>query len=166
MILVDRDIKELVSKGTLIVEHYDEKHVNSISYDISIDYVVGHEDEEMVILKPNHFIMIKTLEKIDVPIFLLARVEEKNSLLRMGLIVNGPCYQPGHETYCYLRVHNISEESIKINKGFVIAQLVFEELTGIPEVTYDKQKNASFQKEITYREYGYYQDIYNQLKEK
>ena len=93
-----------------------------------------------------------------------SKVEEKNSLLRLGLFVSGPVYQPGHRTYSFLRVYNMSNSEIKLQKDFKIAQIFFEELTGVPEETYDKKSNASFNNENKYVRYGKYEKQYNELK--
>lgn len=162
MILVDKEIKRLVQEGFLIIENYQEKNVNNVSYDLTVDTIVNCE-EDSIKLETGNFAIIKTLEKIRIPNYLLGRIEEKNSLLRFGLIVNGPCYQPGHTTYCYLRIQNISENPILIKKGFVIAQIVFEELKEVPDITYADQENASFQNEDQYREYGNYTSTYQTL---
>ena len=42
------------------------------------------------------------------PLNVLGRVAEKNSRMRQGLQVDGPHYQPGHITYVFMRVRNIS----------------------------------------------------------
>jgi deoxycytidine triphosphate deaminase len=78
--------------------------------------------------------------------------------------VSGPVYQPGHKTYSFLRVYNLSNTEITLKKDFKIAQIFFEELTEIPEETYDKKKNASFNNESKYLRYGKYEDQYNSLK--
>lgn len=165
MILVDKDIKEYISKKELIIEHANFENINSISYDITLNSF-PNQTNKTYLLKPNEFIIIQTYEKISLPENIMAKVEEKNSLLRMGLVVNGPCYQPGHETYCYLRVQNISDKPILLNQGLKIAQLVFIKLENIPETPYNLQKNASFQKEEKYRKYGNYETIYNKMIQK
>lgn len=165
MILVDKEIKQLVKEGMLIVEHYQEDHLNSISYDLTLQEVIGHEAEDDIVLEPNHFLIGKTLEKIKIPNQLLGRIEEKNSLLRLGLVISGPCYQPGHVTYGYLRIYNASNHPIKLKKGIRIAQIVFEQLSSIPDCTYANQKNASFQNEMKYREYGAYQNLFQKLQD-
>ena len=81
----------------------------------------------------------------------------------MGLKVDGPQYIPGHRTFCFLRVQNISDSVLTISKGFGIAQIVFEELKEIPEQTYDKQHGASFRNEKDFVGVGKYQPEYDKL---
>ena len=162
MILVDKDIKKYISNKKLIIEHENIENINSISYDITINTFIDKPESEYS-LKPNDFVIIKTLEKISLPENVIAKVEEKNSLLRMGLVVTGPCYQPGHETYCYLRVQNISNKNIVLKKGLKIAQLIFIKLENTPDIPYNLKKNASFQNEENYKGYGNYQEEYEKM---
>lgn len=70
----------------------------------------------------------------------------------------GPHYFPGHETYLYLRVQNLSEKSITLKENDAIAQIFFEELNEIPEKTYDQQENASYNNEDKYRGMAKYKE--------
>ena len=58
----------------------------------------------------------------------------------------------------------MSNSEIKLQKDFKIAQIFFEELSGVPEETYNKKKNASFNNEKQYLGYGNYEKQYNELK--
>lgn len=165
MMLVDKELKELINSGTLIVEGYDSKNLGSVSYDLTIDKIISFAENDSIEhehyeLSGNEYIIIKTKEKLQIPHNLLGKIEEKNSVMRMGLIVNGPCYQPGHETYAFLRVLNISKHNICLESGFKIAQIMFEELKTIPEITYDQKKDASFNNELKYRGFGNYEQDY------
>lgn len=166
MILVDTDIMKMVKNNKLIVEGYNESNLGSISYDLTIDKVIaftnsGNMECDILELASGDYCVVKTSEKICMPSNLIGRIEEKNSVIRLGLIVSGPCYQPGHETYCYLRVYNIAKQRIKLTKGFNIAQIMFEELSSTPSETYDKKQGASFNNERTYLGFGKYEKDYS-----
>lgn len=165
MVLVDKNIKELVSKGLLICENYKPENLGCVSYDLTINSIIAEDDiTEEYLLKPQEFVIIKTNEELKMPNNIIGRIEEKNSLLRLGLWVSGPVYQPGHQSYSFLRVYNMSNSEIKLQKDFKIAQIFFEELICIPEETYDKKSNASFNNENNYLKYGKYEEQYNILK--
>lgn len=164
MILVDKIIKERASE--IFKEGYEESNVTSVSYDLHIESIV--EDDSLsssYSLRPSEVVFIKTKEKIRIPDDLMGRIGEKNSRIRQGLNVAGPHYYPGHETYLYLRVHNITSSVIKIRKGDSIAQLFFEQLVCVPEKTYANQDNASFNYEDEYRGLGKYKDEYQKRME-
>lgn len=164
MILVDKNIKELVNNNTLIIKNYNPENLGAVSYDLTIDKVIFDEKEcNEYYLKPQEFVIVKTNEELKIPENIIGKIEEKNSLIRLGLVVSGPVYQPGHQTYCYLRVYNISNKKIKLQKDFKIAQIFFEKLTEIPNETYNQKKNASFNNESEYLKYGKYEDDYKKI---
>ena len=74
--------------------------------------------------------------------------------------MDAPFYQPGHVTYVFLRVQNLSSSIIELSRGSKIAQIMFEQLTSEPDVPYDKQVNASFQDEVNYVGLGNYKEEY------
>lgn len=158
MILVDKEIKKL---GNKIIDKFSLDNVGAISYDLTLDFVVGYEKSETVTITPSSTMIIRTSEKLKMPNNILGRIAEKNSVMRMGLFVRGPHYQPGHETYCFLFVKNISTNEITLKKGMKIAQIIFEELKEIPEVAYNENKNASFNNEINYKGFSNYEEEYN-----
>ncbi|MDB7951536.1 dCTP deaminase domain-containing protein [Faecalitalea cylindroides] len=159
MILVDKNIKSLAEK--IIIKGYDENNVGPVSYDVTIQSIIcENEDKDMFVLRPQEMIFIKTMEKIKMPNNLMGRIGEKNSRMRQGLFVSGPHYFPGHETYMFLRVVNLSSNSITISKGDKIAQIFFEELKQEPEQNYASNPNASFNNENEYRGLGKYESEY------
>ena len=122
----------------MIESGYQEENLNGISYDLTIGMICGNDDKENVHydLKPGETVFVKTKEKLALPLNILGRIAEKNSRMRQGLKVDGPHYQPGHVTFAFLRVQNISVNTIELSAGMKIAQIIFEELTGTPEVPY------------------------------
>lgn len=167
MILVDRNIKDLISKKELIVENYNPENLGCVSYDLTINCIIkGEEEKSEYLLKPQEFVMIKTNEELKIPENLIGRITEKNSLIRLGLAVSGPVYQPGHQTYAFLRVYNLSDKEIKLERDFKIAQIFFEILSEIPEETYNKKATASFNNEDKYLKYGKYDEKYNSIIKK
>ncbi len=166
MILVDKEVKSRVTKGELIVEGYSEKNVKGIAYELTIDCVYDAENKAVSSynIEPGDFVYVKTIEKLSIPYDITARIIERNSVMRLGLEVSGPQYIPGHRTFCFLRVHNISKSVITLEKGFGIAQVMFNRLSDVPEQTYDKQENSSFQDETEYTGIARYQKAYEQLK--
>ena len=165
MILTDIDILELVSSGKLITDGFDEARLRGIAYELAIDGVVldGGGLVKSYDLHPGEIAYIKSIERISIPDNLVGKIIERNSVMRQGLDVDGPCYIPGHETYCFLRVRNLTDSVFTLSSGFSIAQIMFEQLTGIPNQTYNKQETASFRNETDYRGLGLYANEYKKL---
>ena len=162
MILVDKDIKKYVANGQLITDGYVDGNLNGISYDLTMDVTCDENGEEHqeYDLRPGETVFVKTQEKLNIPEDMLGRVAEKNSRMRQGLMVSGPHYQPGHETYAFLRVTNISKNTIVLKRGMNIAQIIFEQLTQKPDVPYSAQQGASYQNEEKYKGLGNYKQEY------
>lgn len=164
MILVDKDIKTRIQERKELIDpkDYKESNLNGVSYDLTIDVIYDKDEQSHSIyeLKPGETVFVKTEERLIIPHDILGRIAEKHSRMRQGLVVAGPDYQPGHNTYAFLRVENISENIIKLEKGIKIAQVMFEQLSDIPDMPYDKQPGASFQNEEKYRGLGNYKEEY------
>ena len=169
MILVDKNIKELVENGKLVIDGFNPENLNGVSYDLTIDYILDStkEKNDTYDIEPGETVFIKTKEKFRFPDNIVGEVVEKNSRMRQGLKVDAPRYQPGHETYAFLRVQNITNNIITIASGMTIAQMYFEELKDIPDTTYDMQIGASYNREVEYAGFGNYKDEYErQIKKK
>lgn len=156
MILVDKEIKDYVSKGELIVDGYQKNNVSNTSYDLTVASIYADEKTSQYDLTPGETVYIKTKEELKIPNDFVAFVREKNSMMRLGLQVDAPYYQPGHKTYAFLRVRNISKNVITIAGGQKIAQILFVKLDEEPEHPYD----GTFQNETTYSGLGNYEQDY------
>ena len=151
MYIVDKQIKEMCKRGLLIAENYNSENVGAVSYDLTVKYICVENTEEIVYdLEPGKTIFIGTEETLKIPENMIGIVKERNSIMREGLVVSGPCYQPGICSKCFIRVTNISENIIKIEKGKKIAQIMFDTLSDVPDIPYNKQANASFNDEYEY----------------
>lgn len=159
MILVDKNIRQRANE--IFPDGHDDSNITAVSYDLHIEGIVANNElVEQYILRPGEFVFIKTTEKIKMPNDLMGRIGEKNSRMRQGLIVSGPHYYPGHCTYLFLRVQNITSGEIKLRKKDAIAQIFFEQLTEFPETPYTLQENASFNDEDNYLGLSKYKDEY------
>lgn len=168
MILVDKDIKQLVAHNQLIVDGYEEENVGSISYDLTVEEIISGSEKHLkdITLEPGDVVFIKTKEKLCIPDNILGRVAQKNSRMRMGLYVDGPHYHPGHETYAFLRVWNISSDNICIKEGQKIAQIIFEELSHKPDTLYGQDKHTAFVNETEYLGLSTYKKEYEKYVKK
>lgn len=159
MILSDKSIKKL--SQTVFLEGYDESNVQSVSYDLITDKIIKNNTESPEYrLHPNEMVMIKCKEKLRIPNDMVGKVVDKNSRIRQRLLVTSPVYQPGHETFIYFRVQNVSENIINLQNNESLAQIMFEKLDTIPDMTYNNNKNASFNDEFSYRGMGKYKSAY------
>lgn len=165
MVLSDKDIRERCrekQEHKPLIEPFEEKKLGAVSYDLSIDKIILGEgqEEETYELHPNDVVYIKMKQKLYMNRDIIGRIEEKNSRMRMGVVVSGPTYQPGHNTAIFLRVHNISSDVIVLRNGMEMAQIIFEKVSDKLEKSYAERETTSFQGEFDYRKYGAYTDTY------
>jgi dCTP deaminase len=91
-------------------------------------------------LRPGQFVLGRTLEQISLPIpptgktCLAARIEGKSSRARFGLLVHftAPTVHPGFDGTLTLEMANLGKWPILLLPGMAIAQLLVEEVKGLP----------------------------------
>jgi deoxycytidine triphosphate deaminase len=151
MYIVDKQIKKMCESGLLIAENYNPENVGAVSYDLTVRNIYVENTKKISYdLEPGKTIFIGTEETLKIPENMIGIVKERNSIMREGLFVSAPNYQPGICSKCFIRVTNISEHIITIEKGKKIAQIMFDTLSDVPDIPYNKQANASFNDEYEY----------------
>lgn len=165
MLLVDKDIKLFLTNGTTdgrdqtAIYNGIEECVTNIGYDLRADFFVKADDKQVssCILEPGESAVVSSKERIVFDKQTAGTVHLKNSRIRMGLTMDAPVYQPGHETNIFFRITNISDDSIRLKNGEKYAMLSFEQLSQEPERPYDGQ----FQNERKYLGLSGYKSRYD-----
>ena len=91
-------------------------------------------------LKPHEFVLGTTFERIHLPIdpdqetCLAARIEGKSSRARFGVLIHftAPTVHPGYDGVLTLEIANLGPAKFALSPGMHIAQLIIEEVKGIP----------------------------------
>ena len=155
MVLSDRAIRRLVEDGRIGIEPYDATLMQPSSLDVRVDrlfrvfrnsrypYIdVKLEQEELTelvevaadeafILHPGEFVLGSTLERVRLADDLVARLEGKSSLGRLGLLIHSTAgfIDPGWDGHVTLELSNVANLPITIYYGMKIGQLSFVQLT-------------------------------------
>jgi len=155
MVLSDSAIRRLVEAGRIGIEPYDPALMQPSSLDVRVDrlfrvfrnsrypYIdvkaeqegltelVEVEDSEPFILHPGEFVLGSTLERVTLPDDLVARLEGKSSLGRLGLLIHSTAgfIDPGWDGHVTLELSNVANLPITIYHGMKIGQLSFVQLT-------------------------------------
>ena len=120
---------------------YDITKPGSIANTISSNCNKLHiSNEQPYVLKPNKFVLGKTLECVNLPIkpdadtCLAARIEGKSSRARFGILVHftAPTVHPGFEGTLTLEMINLGAADFLLVPNMFIAQLIVEEVKGCP----------------------------------
>lgn len=87
-------------------------------------------------MEPNQLVIGKTLETIELPPHVAARIEGRSTLARLGLAVHvtAPTVLAGFKGRLYLEMHNIGPFTIQLRPEMPIAQLILERV-GLPPTT-------------------------------
>ena len=162
VVLSDRTIKRLLGEGRIEIDPYADALVQPSSVDVRVDrwfrvfrnsrypYIdVKQEQEELTelveiddetpfILHPGEFVLGSTLERIRLPDDLVARLEGKSSLGRLGLLIHSTAgfIDPGWDGHVTLELSNVANLPITIYFGMKIGQVSFVQMTEAAETPY------------------------------
>jgi dCTP deaminase len=169
VILSDIDIRKAIVDGRISIEPFDEADVQPSSVDLHVDryFRVFHnarypfidvkkpmeELTELVevkeqgpfILHPGEFVLGSTLESVRLGDDLVARLEGKSSLGRLGLLIHSTAgfVDAGWEGHLTLELSNVANLPITIYPGMKIGQISFYQMTSEAENPYGSKKVRS-----------------------
>jgi dCTP deaminase len=150
-VLSDGTIRRLVAEGHIVIEPWDEGMVQPASVDLRLgdSFRVFHNHRigaidlanipenltervavpagESFVIHPGEFVLGATEEHVTLPDDIVARIEGKSSLGRLGLIVHATAgfVDPGFTGTLTLEITNLTRVPIVLWPGKPIAQLSF-----------------------------------------
>jgi dCTP deaminase len=162
VVLSDRTIARLIDEGRIVIDPYDDALLQPSSVDVRVDrfFRVFHNarypyidvkepqeeltelveigDEQPFILHPGEFVLGSTLERVVLPDDLVARLEGKSSLGRLGLLIHSTAgfIDPGFDGHVTLELSNVANLPITIYHGMKIGQISFVQLSEPAEKPY------------------------------
>jgi dCTP deaminase len=155
MVLSDRTIKEELAKGRIVIDPLDPSDIQPASVDLHLDrkllvfrntrqpYIDVRKDlpdlteiEEIpddtpFILHPGEFVLASTLESVTLPDDVVARLEGKSSLGRIGLLIHSTAgyVDPGWSGHLTLELSNVANLPVTLYYRMKIGQISFLRLT-------------------------------------
>jgi len=165
-VLSDGTIRRLVEDGRIVVDPWDPERVQPASVDLRLgnSFRVFHNHRttaidlrepptnlteevsgEMFVIHPGEFVLGVTAEYVELPDDIVARIEGKSSLGRLGLIVHATAgfVDPGFKGTLTLEITNLTRVPIKLYPGLLIAQLSFMTLDAPAERPYGSEALGS-----------------------
>lgn len=102
--------------------------------------------EEGMVIHPGEFVLGSTLETLNVPDNLVARIEGRSSYARLGLIPHAAAgfVDPGFEGQITLEIQNLGNVPITIYPEDRICQVVFETMTSTADNPYGEKKDSKY----------------------
>ena len=161
-VLADRDIRAEIESGRVVIRPYDPVDLQPSSVDLHLDrsfrvfrnnryaYIDVRQpqpdltelltvaDDEPFVLHPGEFVLGQTLEWVELPDDLVARLEGKSSLGRLGLLIHSTAgyVDPGWKGNLTLELSNVANLPIALYQGMRIGQISFFRLSGPVERPY------------------------------
>jgi dCTP deaminase len=162
VILSDRTIREQLAAGRIVIEPLGQDCIQPSSVDLHIDrlfrvfrnHTMGHIDvqkdleeltelvevaeDEAFILHPGEFVLGSTLERVAVPEDLVARLEGKSSLGRLGLLIHSTAgfVDAGWDGHLTLELSNVANLPITLYPNMKIGQISFLQMTTAADQPY------------------------------
>jgi dCTP deaminase len=150
-VLSDRDIRAALEGGEIAIRPYDAADLQPSSVDLHLDrsfrvfrnnrypYIdvrapqpdltelLTVADDEPFVLHPGEFVLGQTLEWVELPNDLVARLEGKSSLGRLGLLIHSTAgyVDPGWKGNLTLELSNVANLPIALYFGMKIGQISF-----------------------------------------
>jgi dCTP deaminase len=169
VILSDRSIKEELAAGRIVIEPLDPSYIQPSSVDLTIDRyfrvfrnhtlgtidvkedmenlteLVEIGDDDVFILHPGEFVLGSTAERVALPTDLVARLEGKSSLGRLGLLIHSTAgfVDAGWDGHLTLELSNVANLPITLYPGMKIGQISFLKMTTDAENPYGSQAAGS-----------------------
>ena len=161
-VLSDRDIRSELESGRVVVAPYDAADLQPSSVDLHLDRsfrvfrnnryafidvrapqpdlteMIKVTDDEPFILHPGEFVLGQTLEWVELPDDLVARLEGKSSLGRLGLLIHSTAgyVDPGWKGNLTLELSNVAKLPIALYFGMRIGQISFFRMSSPVERPY------------------------------
>jgi dCTP deaminase len=169
VVLSDKTIRSQIEAGRIVIEPFEDGLVQPSSIDVRVDsrFRVFHNarypyidvrqqmpdltelvevrDGEPFILHPGEFVLGQTLEKVTLPDDLVARLEGKSSLGRLGLLIHSTAgfVDAGFSGNLTLELSNVANLPITIYQGMPIGQISFMRMDGPVDRPYGSRETGS-----------------------
>jgi dCTP deaminase len=169
VILSDVSIRKELASGRIVVEPLGDNAIQPSSIDVRLDRwfrvfanhrypiidvkqaqpelteLIEVPGEEPFILHPGEFVLGSTLERIALPDDVVARLDGKSSLGRLGLVIHSTAglIDPGFDGHITLELSNMATLPITLYPGMKIGQFAFERMDAPADVPYGSAETGS-----------------------
>jgi dCTP deaminase len=155
VIFSDRSIREALDEGRIGIDPLEPSYIQPSSVDLRVDSafrvfenhkyphidprepqedltkLIEVQQGEPFILHPGEFVLGSTFERVRLGVDIVARLEGKSSLGRLGLLIHSTAgfVDPGFDGYLTLELSNVANLPIAIYPGMKIGQISFYQMT-------------------------------------
>ena len=175
MILSDRDLNERLASGAIKIDPPPDPltQIQPASIDLRLGYdfqtfnytrqalidpadpatfeqlttIVQLGEDERFLVHPGEFVLATTLERVEVPNDLLARLEGRSSIGRLGIVIHSTAgyIDPGFKGQITLEISNLGRIAVALYPRMRICHLAFEEMRSPVSLGYGEKQGAKYQ---------------------
>ena len=185
-VLADRDIRSALQEGRIRIDPFDPACLQPSSIDLHLDRdfrvfhnhryplidprqeqpdlteVVSIEEDEPFVLHPGEFVLGQTLEWVELPDDIVARLEGKSSMGRLGLLIHSTAgyVDPGWKGNLTLELSNVAKLPIALYFGMRIGQISFFSMSSAVERPYgSRELGSKYQGQSTPTESKFFREL-------
>ena len=175
MILSDRDLRERLARGDIKIHPPLDESIQiqpaSIDLRLGLDFQtfnftqqalidpmdpgtfahlttqVHLAETDKFIVHPGEFILATTLERVEVPDDLVARLEGRSSIGRLGIVIHSTAgyIDPGFQGTITLEISNLGHLAVALYPRMRICQLAFEQMSSPVSEGYGVKETSKYQ---------------------
>jgi dCTP deaminase len=179
MILSDRDLRDRLERGDIKIDPLQDPEIQiqpaSIDLRLGFDFQtfnftqvalidpldpesfahlttqVHLSQDDRFIVHPGEFILATTLEHVEVPGDLVARLEGRSSVGRLGIVIHSTAgyIDPGFKGTVTLEISNLGVLPVALYPLMRICQIAFEQMSSPVSEGYDARRTAKYQGQKT-----------------
>lgn len=174
MILSDRDLRDALLTGRIVIEpledldvqiqpcsidlrlgnqfvvyrHSHKPFIDPLDHDLA-DYTeqITVEDGDAFYLHPGEFVLGTTKERVEVPADLVARVDGRSSIGRLAILIHATAgfVDAGFCGQVTLELSNVGKMPVALRPNMRVCQISFEQMSSAAERPYGLARGSKYQ---------------------
>ena len=138
----------MISTGALKIERFNEKNLTPNGYDVTIDEIlipsIDRKVTQGIVEVPgSSWFVIGTKEYLMLPPNLVGEIWIRTTWVRKGILSSFGRIDAGFNGNLTFSAYNASKETVQVPIGERFAQVVFEELSSLPQKSY-KERSGNY----------------------
>jgi len=147
MILSNSEIKKQIEEQNLL-ENHEEKNIGGAGVDLRVGKfyriksgaMLGVDERELpeieevaedwIEVQPSEYILIETLEKVNMPSDIAAWMRHRSTLQRSGVGLLTALIDPGFKGTLTFGLRNFGAHPFKLQRGARVGQIIFQKMSG------------------------------------
>jgi len=152
-VLSDVQIMELISQNKLKIEPFDDSCLKSASYDLRVgEYAyswskrrrVDIRKKEKIRIEPGDLVLVRTLEKVELPNGISGTVHSMVALSTLALAPVSTTVDPTWRGYMLIPIQNVGRTPIYLYYSEPFCTIILYE-TGVSQRIYDARERQDFE---------------------